>query len=133
MMLCSRCGADAATASFCPNCGVHMAQQQPPAPPLFVPRPAPAPSPEGPPRQSKVAVVVAGVLAGVLLLVVVLGVGGFLLLDRESPASATLADQTPSTPVATSAAPPTTPDPVKKKSKQQASGPGDVRGSDLRK
>lgn len=65
----------------------------------------------------------AGILAGVLV-IVVLGVGGFLLLRDDDGGSATLAGQTPSTPAAT----PTQPEPDKKKPKRHASGPGDIRG-----
>jgi hypothetical protein len=67
--------------------------------------------------------VVTGILAGVLVMVVV-GVGGFLLFRHDGAASATLADQTRSTPAAT----PTASEPAKKKPKRHASGPGDIKG-----
>ncbi len=122
-MFCSRCGANAAaTASYCPNCGAQLAQQPAPvyAPPPSMPPSSPPPG--GPQKRSNVAGVVAGILAAVLVMAVV-GVGGFLLLRDDGASSATLADQTPSSPAATA----TTAGPAKKKPKRHASGPGDVR------
>ena len=123
-MFCSHCGANAADSAFCSSCGARMPRQDPAGQPLHAPVPSQQQPSGGPPKQSKTAVVLVGVLVGVLVLVA-LGVGAVVLINRDSGPSASLADSTSSTTAATPT--PKAPAPAKKKPKSQASARGDVR------